>query len=81
LVNLKLSIMNNGIKKKLEELIGKEVSIHSREDGIYIVYPSDSPLYTYKVLRVEDDSVMLGNNKSDRIISLHHISSIEVKKK
>ena len=70
--------MNNGIKKKLEELIGEEVTVHFRQYGILIQYPSsgDSDHLNKKVLRIEDDCVVIGDEVEERIISIDHISHI-----
>ena len=53
--------MNNGIKKKLEELIGKEVNIYHPDYGIRFVYPYEGHSDSQKgeILRFEEDDCIL----------------------
>lgn len=86
MVNLKLSVMNNVIKKKLEELIGKEVDITSSYGGVSIIYdpnyPNSSNNYNYlKVIRFEgDDCVVLGKDGETIYVSIDNIPSIHIMK-
>ena len=75
--------MNNGIKKKLEELIGKEVDLQYSYSGIIVDFPSTPNMggvVKYKVLRIEDDCVVMEDKKDERYISLGHISTVIIKK-
>jgi len=72
--------MNNGIKKKLEELIGKEVGLTYLDSGIIISYPITSEIVTYKVVRIEDDCVVLERDTDEIFISIDHIPYIRIRK-
>jgi hypothetical protein len=70
--------MNNGIKNKLKELIGKEVDILG---DITISYPSTSPTFSYTISRFEDeDCVVLSNNRGESYLSIDHIKFLVIGK-
>ncbi len=71
--------MNNGIKKKLEELIGKKVGVIPNNNGISIQYHRSSPYLGFEILRFEnEDCVVLGNNTVEMYISIDHITDISI---
>ncbi len=79
----KLSNMNNGIKNKLKELIGKEVDLFYGDSGIIISFPTTSKnlWLVYKVLRIDgDECIVLGNERDERFISIDYISTVHILK-
>lgn len=72
--------MNNGIKNKLKELIGKRVYLpHSNSGGFTIYYPV-TDTSSYKVLRIEDDCVVLEDSIHEKYLSIDYISQITITK-
>jgi len=74
--------MNNEIKLKLEELMGKEVDLMINDLGISIIYPSTIliDILKYKVLRIEEDCVVFSSNKGEKTLFFDHITSISTEK-
>jgi hypothetical protein len=73
--------MNNGIKKKLEELMGKEVGIRESEIGVSIFYPS-LERNSNKILRFEEeDCVVFDRGIDELFVSIDRITTISIKKK
>ena len=75
--------MNTGIKNKLKELIGKEVDFSYSKSGIVVYFPSTpnvEGVVKYKILRIEDDCVVIENVEDERYISIDHISTVIIKK-
>jgi hypothetical protein len=76
--------MNNGIKNKLKELIGKEVSLlMGGESGVISIHYPNPNNYsnTYTVLKIDgDDCVVLGTEKVEMFLSIDHISYITIMK-
>jgi len=71
--------MNNGIKKKLEELIGKEVELKLEDNSsrVIINYPYRRGLYNLIVVRVEEDCVVLKwGSKTEIFQSIDHITQL-----
>jgi hypothetical protein len=71
--------MNNGIKNKLKELIGKEVELSYNGSGVFISYPPIGQITNmkYQLLRFEgEDCIVLENGKDQRYISTDHIFTI-----
>ncbi len=72
--------MNNGIKNKLKELMGKEVSILEGESGFRIFYPS-SESNSSRILRFEgEDCVVFDRGIEDLFIPIDFVTSIRIKK-
>jgi hypothetical protein len=73
--------MNNGIKNKLKELIGKEVSLVFSDFGLRIFFPCLVKDTSHKVLRIEDDDcVVFGREGTEEYFSIEHVSHIIIKK-
>jgi len=71
--------MNNGIKNKLKELIGKRVNLIGYYGGISIVYSSDTSKYPYKVMRFEgEDCLVLSKDTEEHYLSIDYISHINI---
>ena len=71
--------MNNGIKKKLEELIGEKVGVIRNNYGVSIDYhpASTSPYEPKIILRFEnEDCFVLGDKTMEQYISIDHITEI-----
>lgn len=72
--------MNNGIKNKLKELMGKEVDIDF--GGHLRCPPVIVNEFSSKVLRFEDeDCVVFGNDKVEHLFSIDSIHTITFIKK
>jgi len=69
--------MNNGIKNKLKELIGKRIDLIG---DITLSYPAISPTFSYTISRFEEeDCVVLSNNNKETYLSIHHIKLLIIK--
>jgi hypothetical protein len=65
--------MSTIIKKKLETLIGKNVSFILHEGNYGIYFPSIAPYNTAKIISVEIDCVVF-ESVGSKIVSLTYIS-------
>jgi len=74
--------MNIGIKKKLEELIGKWVELNHGYSGVYICHNPNNDNPPYKVLRFEsEDCVVLVDRVGNELfVPIDHITSISIMK-
>jgi hypothetical protein len=75
--------MNNGIKNKLKELMGKDVGLNleGNSSRIFITYSDPRHVYTeYKVLRIEDDCVVLSDKRKEIFQSIDQITQVIIHK-
>ena len=67
--------MNNGIKRKLQELIGKNVDASFLSGSLYVTYPGNGGI----ILRIEnDDCVVVKTEKQGMLyVSIDNIAYIK----
>jgi len=72
--------MNNGIKNKLKTLVGEDVELRISDYGIFITIPPGKMGELYKILRIEEDCVVLGNVLGETFLSIDNISCLYIRK-
>ncbi len=73
--------MNNGIKKKLEELIGDIVGVSDHNGVIVLNYPPKETNVKKKVLRFEgNDCIVIEDGEYEMFLPIDYISSVNIKK-